>query len=67
MNNTIWYTAYITDKTGNKFFKNKCGASALNGVLKELETHLKFIKENHKHYSKIGVNPETAEIVKFQD
>lgn len=62
-----WQTVYITDKTEKEFFKNICSGSSLNGVLKELNQHLKFIKEKNKFYKNIGIDPDTAKIVKKEE
>lgn len=62
-----WQTIYITDKTGKEFFKNICSGSSVNGILRELNQHLKFIKERNKFYKNIGIDPDTAKIVKKEE
>lgn len=54
-------TAYITDKSGNKYFTETTGVAFIGSVKRDLQRHLDNAKKHPKFYKFLDI--ETAKIV----
>ncbi len=56
-----WYSTYITDKTGAKFFNGIHSESSVSGQERELRNHIFNAKKHPELYKFLDI--ETAEVV----
>lgn len=57
---TTWHNICISDKNGQKLFKNNCSEMSLGGQIRELQRHLEGIKNWHESYTGLDIDVETA-------